>query len=106
MTHAGDVQRPELCGVPMLRAVHGRFRMRARKPAQRHACERARAEPKPKSPLHPIRNFEVMPKMSARRHLAAQQRDAAARYLDSSQIQFTSQFFPPSGEKDCSMRAD
>jgi len=28
------------------------------------------------------------------------------RYRDSSQIQFTSQLFPPSSENDCSMRAD
>lgn len=28
------------------------------------------------------------------------------RYRDSSQIQFTSQLFPPSAENDCSMRAD
>ena len=27
-------------------------------------------------------------------------------YLDSSQIQLTSQVLPPSGENDCSMRAD
>lgn len=27
-------------------------------------------------------------------------------YLESSQIQFTSQVFPPSGENDCSMRAE
>jgi hypothetical protein len=27
-------------------------------------------------------------------------------YRESSQIQFTSQIFPPSGEKDCSMRAE